>query len=109
EVEAPDGGARRGAPWLDGPGRSPATVRLSRAAGLPRRLPDVLGLAVRVERADGSGRDLGPLPASSGRGRPGRTCRGPAPTRWAGRTPAPCPAGWAASPVPWPPFPAGPG
>ncbi|WP_229821129.1 MULTISPECIES: phosphodiesterase [Streptomyces] len=61
-----DGGGPWGAPWLDAPGRYPATVRLSRAAGLPRRLPDALGLAVRVERADGT---LDLLLTSSGRGR----------------------------------------
>ncbi|GGR73045.1 MULTISPECIES: phosphodiesterase [Streptomyces] len=72
EVEVPDGGGYWGAPWLDGPGRFTATVRLSRAAGLPRRLPDALGLAVRVDRADGPGRALDLLLTSSGRGRLGR-------------------------------------
>ncbi|MEU2435370.1 phosphodiesterase [Streptomyces rubradiris] len=69
DVEVPDGGERWGAPWLDGPGRFTATVRLSRAAGLPRRLPDALGLAVRVDEADGPGRALDLLLTSSGRGR----------------------------------------
>ncbi|MFC5653914.1 phosphodiesterase [Streptomyces nogalater] len=72
EVEVPDGGERWGAPWLDGPGRFAATVRLSRAAGLPRRLPDALGLAVRVDRADGPGQVLDLLLTSSGRGRVAR-------------------------------------
>ncbi|MEU7089193.1 phosphodiesterase [Streptomyces achromogenes] len=69
EVEVPAGGECWGAPWLAGPGRFTATVRLSRAAGLPRGLPDALGLAVRVDRADGPGRDLDLLLTSSGRGR----------------------------------------
>ncbi|MFJ5997738.1 phosphodiesterase [Streptomyces sp. NPDC092370] len=46
-----------------------ATVRLSRAAGLPGRLPDGLGLAVRVQHADGVDRPLDLLLTSSGRGR----------------------------------------
>lgn len=55
--------------WLDTAGRYAATVRLSRAAGLPRRLPDGLGLAVRVTGADGADRPLDLLLTSSGRGR----------------------------------------
>ncbi len=35
--------------FVDEPGRYRAVVRLSRAAGLPSPVPDVLGLAVRVE------------------------------------------------------------
>ncbi|MEV5434064.1 phosphodiesterase [Streptomyces sp. NPDC052701] len=58
-----------GAPWLDTPGRYAATVRLSRGAGLPPRLPDALGLAVRVTQADGPGRPLDLLLTTSGRGR----------------------------------------
>ncbi|MGY1823833.1 phosphodiesterase [Geodermatophilus sp. SYSU D00079] len=43
------GGAEADAvPWLAGPGSTPALVRLSRGAGLPDPLPDLLGLAVRV-------------------------------------------------------------
>ncbi len=37
-----------GVPWLDEPATSPVLVRLSRGAGLPASLPDVLGLAVRL-------------------------------------------------------------
>lgn len=37
-----------GVPWLDAPGRDDVVVRLSRGAGLPPPLPDILGLAVRV-------------------------------------------------------------
>ncbi|MFI6033240.1 phosphodiesterase [Streptomyces sp. NPDC051315] len=70
EVEVVDGGGGRwGAAWLDTPGRYTATVRLSRAAGLPRRLPDGLGMAVRVARAGGPDRPLDLLLTSSGRGR----------------------------------------
>jgi hypothetical protein len=64
-----DGGGPWGAMWLDAPGRYAAIVRLSRAASLPRRLPDGLGLAVRVEQADGPDRLLDLLLTSSGRGR----------------------------------------
>ncbi|MFJ3441211.1 phosphodiesterase [Streptomyces sp. NPDC086081] len=59
-------------PWLETPRRLAVTVRLSRAGGLPRRLPDGLGLAVRVTDADGPGRTLDLLMTSSGRGRAGR-------------------------------------
>jgi hypothetical protein len=38
--------------WLDAPGADPVVVRLSRAAGLPAPLPDVLGLAVRISAGD---------------------------------------------------------
>jgi hypothetical protein len=59
-----------GVPWLDDPGRDPAVVRLSRGAGLPRALPDVLGLAVRLTGPDGQRIDL--LFSSTGTGRLGR-------------------------------------
>ncbi|MDN3250426.1 MULTISPECIES: phosphodiesterase [unclassified Streptomyces] len=61
-----------GVPWLDRPGSYRATVRWSRALGLPRRLPDGLGLAVRVEDADGPGSALDLLFTSSRPGRFGR-------------------------------------
>ncbi|WP_320782760.1 phosphodiesterase [Streptomyces sp. CRN 30] len=61
-----DGRGPWGVAWLDEPRRYTATVRLSRAAGLPRGLPDALGLAVRVDR-DGHPLDL--LLTSSGAGR----------------------------------------
>ncbi|MEU6805607.1 phosphodiesterase [Streptomyces neyagawaensis] len=64
-----DGGEPWGVPWLDRVGLHEATVRLSRAGGLPRRLPDGLGLAVRVARADGPDRPLDLLLTSSGRSR----------------------------------------
>ena len=41
-----------GVPWLDEPARDPVVVRLSRGAGLPAPLPDLLGLAIRVPGAD---------------------------------------------------------
>jgi hypothetical protein len=59
-----------GLPWLDVEARDPVVVRLSRGAGLPRRLPDVLGLAVRLPGADGERVDL--LLSSTGSGRLGR-------------------------------------
>jgi hypothetical protein len=61
-----------GVPWLDRPGSYRATVRWSRALGLPRGLPDGLGLAVRVEDADGPGSTLDLLFTSSRPGRFGR-------------------------------------
>ncbi|MGY1714052.1 hypothetical protein ACI78R_06315 [Geodermatophilus sp. SYSU D01106] len=53
-----DGGGSWGARLLDEAGRHDAVVRISRGAGLPEPLPDVVGLAVRL---DGLGRDGGPL------------------------------------------------
>jgi hypothetical protein len=41
-------GLARGIPWLDGTGRDDVLVRISRGAGLPPALPDLLGLALRV-------------------------------------------------------------
>ena len=42
-----------GVPWLDGPARDRVVVRLSRGAGLPAPLPDLLGLAIRLPADDG--------------------------------------------------------
>lgn len=42
-----------GVPWLDGTGEHAAVVRSSRGLGLPPGLPDLLGLAVRVDDAAG--------------------------------------------------------
>jgi hypothetical protein len=42
-----------GVPWLDEPGDDPVLVRFSRAIGLPTALPDILGLTIRLELADG--------------------------------------------------------
>lgn len=58
-----------GVPWTDEPGRDAAVVRLSRAVGLPRLLPDVLGLAVRID-PDGQPADL--LLSTAGRARVAR-------------------------------------
>ncbi|MHA7282139.1 hypothetical protein [Arthrobacter sp. TMS2-4] len=41
-------GLRSGIAWIDRPGRSPATARVSRSVGTPDGLPDIMGLAVRV-------------------------------------------------------------
>ncbi|WP_461172161.1 SRPBCC family protein [Arthrobacter sp. Z1-9] len=41
-------GEPSGLDWLDAPGIDPVTARFSRSAGLPEKLPDVLGLALRV-------------------------------------------------------------
>src|SRR5215218_6630845 len=37
-----------GVAWLDDAGSEPAVVRISRGAGLPAPLPDLLGLAIRL-------------------------------------------------------------
>lgn len=46
-------GGDHGAPLFDLPGEHRAIVRLSRGVGLPKPLPDVLGLAVRILDAHG--------------------------------------------------------
>jgi hypothetical protein len=61
---------RTGVAWIDEPGTDPVLVRLSRSTGLPERLPDTLGLAVRVLQEDGGHGDL--LLASTGTGPVGR-------------------------------------
>ncbi|SNS09484.1 hypothetical protein SAMN04488107_1332 [Geodermatophilus saharensis] len=53
-----DGGGTWGARLLDDAARHDVVVRLSRGAGLPEPLPDVVGLAVRFA---GQGRGGGPL------------------------------------------------
>jgi hypothetical protein len=55
-----------GVPWLDEAGTDSAVARLSRGAGLPARLPDLLGLAVRVP---GDGRPVDLLLSTTGQGR----------------------------------------
>jgi hypothetical protein len=42
-----------GVPWLDEPGVDTGVARFSRSIGLPSELPDILGLALRLEGADG--------------------------------------------------------
>jgi hypothetical protein len=54
-----------GVPWLDEPARDDVLVRLSRGAGLPSPLPDLLGLAIRLP-GDGTPVDL--LLTTTGRG-----------------------------------------
>jgi hypothetical protein len=61
-----------GVDWLDRPGSYPVTARWSLAAGLPGALPDGVGLALRIDDADGAGATLDLLLTSSGRGRLGR-------------------------------------
>ena len=56
-----------GVPFLDTTGTEGVVVRLSRGAGLPAWLPDLLGLAVRLGGEDGAPVDL--LLSSTGRGR----------------------------------------
>jgi hypothetical protein len=60
------GPVRCGVPWIVESGRDEALVRVSRAIGLPRSMPDVHGLALRVE-PEGRPADL--LLASTGLGR----------------------------------------
>ncbi|GHJ97988.1 hypothetical protein SNE510_75070 [Streptomyces sp. NE5-10] len=64
----PAGDRLWGVAWLDSGGRYDVTVRWSRAAGLPERLPDGLGLALKVRDAAGPGRPLDLLLTSSGAG-----------------------------------------
>ena len=61
------GGGTTGVPWLDQPGEDTGVVRLSRGAGLPRPLPDVLGLAFGFTGPDGARHDL--LLSTGGTGR----------------------------------------
>ncbi len=58
--------ATTGVAWLDSSGIDRVTVRLSRSVGMPRQLPDIYGLAVRVPVGDGPHGDL--LLATTGTG-----------------------------------------
>lgn len=60
-----------GVEWLDQPGTDRVEARFSRSAGLPQRLPDVLGLALRVTPA-GGGRFADVLFSTTGWRLPGR-------------------------------------
>ncbi|SCG65036.1 phosphodiesterase [Micromonospora halophytica] len=51
-------GPPTGVPLLDAPGRYRATARLSKGVPTPGNWPDVLGLAVRLHRAEGCPFDL---------------------------------------------------
>ena len=55
-----------GVPFLDATARDDVVVRLSRGAGLPEPLPDLLGLAVRLD--DGTGPPVDLLLSTTGRG-----------------------------------------
>lgn len=55
-LEVRTGAPTVGASTLAGAGRHKAIVRLSRGVGLPSRVPDVLGLALRILDAHGTGR-----------------------------------------------------
>ncbi|MER7515626.1 phosphodiesterase [Streptomyces sp. NPDC126499] len=57
-----------GVPWLDRNAEYPVRMRWSRALGLPGRLPDALGIALRVADAGGPGHPLDLLFTSSGSG-----------------------------------------
>jgi hypothetical protein len=62
-------GGDLGVPWLDAPASDRVVVRLSRGAGLPAPLPDLLGIAVRLP-GDAAPVDL--LLTTTGRGPLGR-------------------------------------
>jgi hypothetical protein len=68
-LERAGGPAGWGVPWLVGGGEQAALVRLSRGAGLPTPLPDVLGLAVRLPGTAGAEDPVDLLLSSTGRGR----------------------------------------
>ncbi|WP_051515835.1 hypothetical protein [Candidatus Blastococcus massiliensis] len=59
-------GGTWGVPFLDAAAREPVVVRLSRGAGLPAPLPDLLGIAVRLGADSAAPVDL--LLSSTGRG-----------------------------------------
>jgi hypothetical protein len=61
-----DGTGGWGVPWLDARATDSVVVRLSRGAGLPAPLPDLLGLAIRLPAESGAPVDL--LLTTTGRG-----------------------------------------
>lgn len=67
-------GEPSGLDWLDTPGTDAVESRFSRSAGLPQRLPDILGLALRVtpSGAAAAGGPADVLFASTGWRLPGR-------------------------------------
>lgn len=86
-------GAATGVAWLDEAGWDQVMVRLSRAVGMPRALPDIHGLAMRVPLGDGRHGDV--LFATTGTGRwtrfllaPGWKVQRPMTTLLPYRTPA---------------------
>lgn len=60
-------GGTWGVAWLDARATDAVVARLSRGAGLPARLPDLLGLAIRFPGDDGAPVDV--LLTTTGRGR----------------------------------------
>ena len=68
-LERTGGPAEWGVPWLAGTGAQPALVRLSRGAGLPQPLPDLLGLAVRLPGTAHAEDPVDLLLSTTGRGR----------------------------------------
>ncbi|GAB3526956.1 hypothetical protein [Arthrobacter monumenti] len=63
------GAADSGLSWVDAPGVSPLHGRLSRSVGLPKSLPDIIGLGLRISD-DGGSSDV--LLASTGMSRVAR-------------------------------------
>lgn len=57
-----------GVPLLREPGEHPALVRFSRSIGLPERLPDLLGVSVRLVDVHGEGRHQDFMLITSGAG-----------------------------------------
>jgi hypothetical protein len=88
------GPARWGAAWLDEPGEDHGIARLSRAAGLPGPIPDIMGLALAISGPVGTRHDL--LLASTGLGRLSRFMltprRDPASACYSSLFPTPRPA-----------------
>ena len=58
-VTVHDHGLSSGIAWIDQPGGGTATARLSRSAGTPDGLPDIVGLAVRFHHPE-----AGPAPST---------------------------------------------
>lgn len=56
-TDNPQPGQSSGVPWIDLPGSHAVTARYSRSIGLPAPLPDILGLALRLED-DGGPEDV---------------------------------------------------
>jgi hypothetical protein len=48
-LERTGGAVPSGIDWVDSPGRDPVEARVSRSIGLPHALPDIVGLAVRLQ------------------------------------------------------------
>jgi hypothetical protein len=56
-----------GVPWIDEPGSTTGLVRVSRAVGIPKALPDIYGLSLRLPLFGGAHADI--LFATTGLGR----------------------------------------